>query len=106
MPEHCAPPAPPAPLARGSHAALEVGRELRKRSVDWEGVRYDDARRNGLIELMLRITQSMVVDPPDPPRTGVVVRSFLRQWIAPAVAPRHEPHDPQWREADDHVSAR
>jgi AcrR family transcriptional regulator len=70
-----------------SRFAMQRGREFLARSdVDWAAAGYDDPQRDELIELMLRTTQSMVTDPPVPARTGVILRRFLRRWIAPAVA--------------------
>jgi AcrR family transcriptional regulator len=81
----------PAPFTRGvtSSVSMEVGRELFNRSpIDWETAGYDDHRLSELIELMLRLLQSMTVDPPDPPRAGPELREYLERWIAPAVAIR------------------
>ncbi len=70
-----------------SDVAMGVGRELLERSaIDWEALGYDADDREELIELMLRLAQSMVIDPPNPPRTGPEVRALLRRWIAPVVA--------------------
>jgi AcrR family transcriptional regulator len=75
-------------FARGftSSDSIAVGRELlRRSSVDWLGVGYGDRELDELDELMLRIIQSMVISPPDPPRTRRELRNYLRRWIAPAV---------------------
>jgi AcrR family transcriptional regulator len=77
-------------FARGvtSPLSMGIGRELFKRSpLDWVAAGFDSGELDELIELMLRIFQSMVVDPPDPPRTGAELRSYLRRWIAPVIAP-------------------
>ncbi|NLD77468.1 MAG: TetR/AcrR family transcriptional regulator [Acidimicrobiales bacterium] len=72
-----------------SEPAMEVGRELFKRSsVDWSSAGFDPEELDELIELLLRVLQSMVVDPPQPTRTGGDLRRYLRRWIAPAVAER------------------
>jgi AcrR family transcriptional regulator len=70
-----------------SDVAVQIGRNLAKESaVDWAACGYDGRRLDELIELMLRIIQSMVVTPPAPPRTGSELRGFLQRWLGPAVA--------------------
>lgn len=79
----------PEPFAHGvtSTTAMHIGRELFKRSaIDWAAAGYDDHRLDELIELMLRILQSMTIDPPSPQRTGPQLRDYLKRWIAPALA--------------------
>jgi hypothetical protein len=39
-----------------------------------------------VVEQMLRMTQSFVVDPGTPPRTGANVRGSLSRRLAPAIA--------------------
>jgi AcrR family transcriptional regulator len=76
------------PFARGvtSSVAMAVGREVFDRApIDWRAFGYDDATRDDVIELMLRIFQSMIVDPPAPPRTGRQLRTWIRRWLAPAI---------------------
>lgn len=64
--------------------SMSIGRELFKRSaVDWPAEGYDDAEIDGLIELMLRLLQSMIVDPPHPPRAGAELRGYFRRWLSP-----------------------
>jgi AcrR family transcriptional regulator len=53
--------------------------------VDWDGVGMDDAGLDGLAEYMLRIMQSLTIDPGRPPRTGATLRSYLRRWVAPVL---------------------
>jgi AcrR family transcriptional regulator len=77
------------PFARGitSPEAMAVGREVVKRApIDWPAHGYDSGDLDELIELMLRVLQSMVIDPPDPPRTPRQLRRFLRRWLAPALS--------------------
>jgi AcrR family transcriptional regulator len=70
-----------------SDAAFLIGRSIVERyDLDWEAAGYDEGALNGLVEFMLRITQSFVVDPGRPPREGRELRDFLREWVAPAVA--------------------
>jgi hypothetical protein len=53
--------------------------------VDWNGTGITDDRRDDLVEFMLRILQSFIVDPGRPPRSGAELRDYLRQWVAPAI---------------------
>ncbi len=55
--------------------------------VDWaaHGLRADDL--DELAEHLLRLIQSFVIDPGDPPRSGEDLRRYLRRWVAPAVRP-------------------
>jgi hypothetical protein len=49
---------------------------------------------DGLVEFMLRIFQSLVIDPGHPPHQGKELRGFLRRWVAPAISglvPVHTP---------------
>lgn len=39
-----------------------------------------------LVEFMLRIFQSLVIDPGRPPHRGKELRAFLRRWVAPAIS--------------------
>lgn len=71
-----------------SDASRRVNRSLLNRSsVDWGAAGLGDDEIDGLLEVMVRLVQSMVVDPPDPPRAGPELRRFLRRWVAPAVDP-------------------
>ena len=72
--------------------SVGIGRDLFKRSsVDWVTVGYSDRELDELTELMLRTAQSMVIDPPEPPRSASDLRAYLRRWIAPAVLARTAP---------------
>lgn len=53
--------------------------------VDWRGAGFDDTTMDELVEFVLRVIQSYVVDPGDPPSTGTELRAFLQRWVAPAV---------------------
>ncbi|OCB22072.1 TetR family transcriptional regulator [Mycobacterium malmoense] len=69
-----------------SDVALALGRSIIDRfNVDWNSVGITDDRRDGLVEFMLRVLQSFVVDPGRPPRSGAELRNYLRQWVAPAI---------------------
>jgi AcrR family transcriptional regulator len=60
---------------------------LLTRQVDWFALGYDDTSLDELVEHLIRIIQSMIVVPPDPPRTGPALREYLRRWVAPALLP-------------------
>jgi AcrR family transcriptional regulator len=53
--------------------------------IDWAAIGFADVRMNDLVEYLLRMIQSMVIAPSDPPRDGPALRSYLRQWIVPIV---------------------
>lgn len=70
-----------------SDMALTFGRSLLERfDVDWSAVGIVGDDLDQLVEFMLRVFQSLVIDPGRPPRTGKALRAFLRRWVAPAVA--------------------
>jgi AcrR family transcriptional regulator len=70
-----------------SAASVEVGRSLLRNSgTDWEAVGYwSDEELDELVRHMLRILQSLVVDPGNPPLRGPALRRYLRRWMGPAV---------------------
>ncbi|OCB54707.1 TetR family transcriptional regulator [Mycobacterium malmoense] len=69
-----------------SDVALALGRSIVDRfNVDWNTVGITEDRRDGLVEFMLRVLQSFIVDPGRPPRAGAELRDYLRQWVAPAI---------------------
>ena len=53
--------------------------------IDWAAIGYDDTAIDELVEFLLRIIQSMVIAPRDPPRSAAELRTFLRRWITPAI---------------------
>jgi hypothetical protein len=55
-------------------------------AVDWTGLGYTDRDLGELVELIHRLTQSMVVAPPAPLRRGARLRAYLHRWIGPALA--------------------
>lgn len=68
-------------------SSLALGRSILERlDFEWSALGFDDAAMDEVVEVMLRMLQSLVVDPGRPPRTGVELRAFLYRWIAPAVA--------------------
>ena len=69
-----------------SDTALTFGRSILERfAVDWGRAGIDDARLDELVEHMLRIVQSFVIDPGRPPRQGAQLRAYLTTWVAPAL---------------------
>jgi len=69
-----------------SDMAMSFGRSLLERlDVDWTSVGITDDNMDGLVEFMLRIFQSLVIDPGRPPHHGQELRQFLRRWVAPAI---------------------
>ena len=59
---------------------------LQHTHIDWAALGYDDATIDELVEFLLRMIQSMVVAPPDPPRSSADLRAYLRRWIGPAIS--------------------
>jgi AcrR family transcriptional regulator len=63
---------------------------LEHTAIDWAALGYRGADFDDLVEYLLRIIQSMVLVPPDPPRSATELRAVLRHWIGPVVmAPPH-----------------
>jgi hypothetical protein len=52
----------------------------------WEKLGFDDDTIDELAEFPLR--QSMVIAPPDPPRSSSELQAYLHRWIGPALAAR------------------
>ncbi|GAB2443883.1 TetR/AcrR family transcriptional regulator [Nocardia tengchongensis] len=69
-----------------SDTAKSFGRSLLERfSVDWAAAGISDSALDELVEHMLRIVQSFVIDPGRPPRRGAELRDYLSTWVAPAL---------------------
>jgi AcrR family transcriptional regulator len=69
-----------------SRVSMElVGDLFTRSSVDWAAAGFTERELAELSELLLRLLQSMTIDPPDPPRTGPELRRYLARWIAPAI---------------------
>jgi len=67
-------------------AAIKRSRVMLEHThIDWAASGFAGARMNDLVEFLLRMIQSMVIAPPDPPRSGAKLRRYLRQWIGPIV---------------------
>lgn len=54
--------------------------------INWAAIGFSGSRMDDLVEFLLRMIQSMVIAPADPPRVGAKLRGYLRQWIEPVVA--------------------
>ena len=75
-----------------SDVALQFANSMVRRfDVDWAAHGFTDAELDELAEHLLRIIQSFVIDPGRPPRTGQVLRDYLRRWVAGAVMPPATP---------------
>jgi AcrR family transcriptional regulator len=71
-----------------SDTAMALGMSMIERfPVDWAAHGFDQPDLAELVEQMLRMTQSLAVDPGTPPRTGAALRAYLSRWLAPAVVP-------------------
>lgn len=69
-----------------SAAAQAFGREiLGALDVDWSSLGFDDELLRSLVEQMLRLVQSFVIDPGEPPRHGAQLEAYLETWLAPNV---------------------
>ncbi|MBJ7386555.1 MAG: TetR/AcrR family transcriptional regulator [Mycolicibacterium sp.] len=75
-----------------SDVALQFANAMVRRfDVDWAAHGFTDAELDELAEHLLRIIQSFVIDPGRPPRTGQVLRDYLRRWVAGAILPPATP---------------
>jgi AcrR family transcriptional regulator len=59
---------------------------LHHAQIDWKQLGFDDNTIDELVEFLLRIIQSMVIAPPDPPRSPAELRAYLHRWIGPALS--------------------
>ncbi|MEH3140286.1 MAG: TetR/AcrR family transcriptional regulator [Mycobacterium kyogaense] len=72
-----------------SDLAISFGRSILERfDVDWAAAGFADEKLDGLVEFMLRMLQSFIVDPGGPERQGAGLRDYLADWIAPAIQSR------------------
>jgi hypothetical protein len=70
-----------------SDIAISFGRSiLQTFDFDWAATGFTDHKLDELVEVMLRMLQSLTVDPGRPARRGLELRRFLQQWIGPSVA--------------------
>jgi len=69
-----------------SETAIALGRAMVERfPINWNAHGFESTDLDELVEQMLRMTQSLVVDPGTPPRRGDALRSYLTRWLAPAI---------------------
>ncbi len=61
------------------------GKLLAGFGIDWSEVGLAQDEQLELVEHLLRMLQSFVLDPGDPARTGDELRSYLRRWVAPVL---------------------
>lgn len=72
-----------------SAVSISFGRSILQRyNVDWAQAGFSGAGLDELVEFMLRVLQSFILDPGGPSRQGKELRAFLHRWIAPAVQQR------------------
>ncbi|MGI5328780.1 TetR/AcrR family transcriptional regulator [Actinomadura nitritigenes] len=65
-----------------SPTAMAFGRTILLRfDIDWTARGYTDTDLDELVELMLRLLQSFVIDPGHPPRSPEEFRAYLRRWF-------------------------
>ncbi len=64
-------------------SSILLGQSLLTRfPVDWDALGHDQTE---LVEHLLRVLQSLVLDPGTPERTGPELRAYLQRWVAPAL---------------------
>ena len=81
-------------FARGftSSVAVDMTRDaLRASSIDWRAAGFSRTDLAEVVDLMLRLIASLLIDPPEPAFTPAKLRRYLRRWIAPAVEKRTVP---------------
>lgn len=67
-------------------SSIDIGRNLISGfGIDWEALGWDEGRQRELVEHLLRVLQSLVLDPGVPPRSGTELRAYLQRWLAPAL---------------------
>jgi AcrR family transcriptional regulator len=72
-----------------SPTAIALGRTMIERfPVDWSVHGFTPADLDDLVEQMLRMTQSFVIDPGTPPRRGDDLRAYLDRWLGPTIDQR------------------
>ncbi|SEG92820.1 DNA-binding transcriptional regulator, AcrR family [Thermomonospora echinospora] len=66
-----------------SPTAMALGRMILTRfDIDWTARDYTATDLDELVELMLRLLQSFVIDPGHPPRSPEEFRAYLRRWFS------------------------
>jgi hypothetical protein len=75
-------------FSRTMLAPSEIARcraTLQQTHIEWAALGYDDHTIDERVEFLLRIIQSMVVAPADPPRSSAELPAYLHRWIGPAL---------------------
>ena len=79
-----------------SDLAIEFGKSILQRfDIDWPAEGFDGDAFDQLVEFMLRTLQSFIIDPGGPSRHGSGLRTYLRDWVAPAVTAHATPVAPR-----------
>ncbi|MBE3199678.1 MULTISPECIES: TetR/AcrR family transcriptional regulator [Parafrankia] len=71
-----------------STSAVARNVSLLRRDLDWAAIGYAEHQLGELVEIMHRMIVSLIVAPPDNPRSGPELRDFLRRWFGPKLAPQ------------------
>ena len=67
-------------------SSIAIGRSLLAGfPVDWDAAGLDADRQPELVEHLLRMLQSLILDPGVPERSGEQLRAYLQRWVAPAL---------------------
>jgi AcrR family transcriptional regulator len=53
--------------------------------VDWAAQGFDESILDEFVEFLLRVIQSLMIDPGRPPRSGLELRNYLSRWLGPAI---------------------
>jgi len=78
------------PAAVTSDTAIELAKAMLQRfEVDWEAAGFGRDQVDEIGEHMLRIVQSLIIDPGRPPRTGAELRGYLHRHVGAAVEHRY-----------------
>ena len=69
-----------------SSMAISVGADiLRRVPVDWSEIDVEDEELDGLAEILMRLFDSFVQYPGEPPASADDVRALARRWLGPAL---------------------
>ena len=69
-----------------SSMAFSVGADiLRRIPVDWSAAGVRDEELEGLAEILMRLFDSFLRNPDDPPATSDQLRGLVRRWLGPAL---------------------
>ncbi|MCZ4553054.1 TetR family transcriptional regulator [Williamsia sp. 1138] len=69
-----------------SDTARSFGQMMLSRlDIDWQAAGFDELALDELVEFVLRLIQSFVIDPGDPPRNASDLRRYLERWLGPAL---------------------